>query len=160
MSEEGTKFQVFRAATAPTLEQTDVLRYEGITPDIRDGLRGLGGQAAPRSTRSRCPDSQPRPENRNCARNVSRLDRRTTSPRFASRDRDSGRDRRLRFPIAAHVPHQVAGPPGARSPSFSARRESCSSPPATGSTWLHDACTFSGRRRIPTSCSCGKSVAR
>ena len=42
MSEEGTKFQVFRAATAPTLEQTDVLRYEGITPDIRDGLRGLG----------------------------------------------------------------------------------------------------------------------
>ena len=42
MSDEGTKFQVFRAATAPTLEQTDVLRYEGITPDIRDGLRGLG----------------------------------------------------------------------------------------------------------------------
>jgi putative transposase len=25
---------------------------------------------------------------------------------------------------------------------------------------LHDACTFSGRRRIHTSCSCGKSVAR
>ena len=42
MSEEGTTFQVFRAATAPTLEQTDVLRFEGLTPDIRDGPRGLG----------------------------------------------------------------------------------------------------------------------
>jgi hypothetical protein len=39
---DATTFQVFRAETAPTLEQTDVLRYEGITPDIRDGLRGLG----------------------------------------------------------------------------------------------------------------------
>jgi hypothetical protein len=41
MSEEKPGFQVFRAATAPTLEQTDVLRYEGITPDVRQGLRGL-----------------------------------------------------------------------------------------------------------------------
>ena len=36
-----TKFQVFRAATAPTLKQTDVLRYEGLTPEIREGLKGL-----------------------------------------------------------------------------------------------------------------------
>ena len=41
MSEPEAKFQVFRGATAPTLEQTDVLRYEGLTPDIRQGLRGL-----------------------------------------------------------------------------------------------------------------------
>ena len=41
MSDDGTKFQVFRAATAPTLEQTDVLRLEGITPDIQRGLRDL-----------------------------------------------------------------------------------------------------------------------
>jgi hypothetical protein len=42
MSDDATKFQVFRGATAPTLEQTDVLRFEGLTPDIRDGLRSLG----------------------------------------------------------------------------------------------------------------------
>lgn len=36
-----TTFQIFRAADAPTLEQTDVLRYEGITPDIREGLRSM-----------------------------------------------------------------------------------------------------------------------
>lgn len=45
---EKTKFQVFRAETAPTLEQTDVLRFEGITPDISAGLKGFvkaGGQA-------------------------------------------------------------------------------------------------------------------
>jgi hypothetical protein len=41
MTDQATKFQVFRAATAPTLEQTDVLHVEGLTPDIRDGLRGL-----------------------------------------------------------------------------------------------------------------------
>lgn len=41
MSDEHTKFQIFRAATAPTLEQTDVLRVEGLTPDIREGLRDL-----------------------------------------------------------------------------------------------------------------------
>lgn len=48
MSEQTTKFQIFRAATAPTLEQTDVLRYEGVTPEIAAGLRvardgGIGG---------------------------------------------------------------------------------------------------------------------
>ena len=41
MREQDTKFQIFRGATAPTLEQTDVLHAEGITPDIREGLRGL-----------------------------------------------------------------------------------------------------------------------
>jgi hypothetical protein len=44
---EQTKFQVFRAATAPTLEETDVLRFEGVTPEIRAGLRAFvdaGGQ--------------------------------------------------------------------------------------------------------------------
>jgi hypothetical protein len=41
MTDEAGKFQIFRAADAPTLEQTDVLRYEHITPDIRDGLKGL-----------------------------------------------------------------------------------------------------------------------
>ena len=41
MSEQHAKFQVFRGATAPTLEQTGVLRYEGLTPDIRQGLRAL-----------------------------------------------------------------------------------------------------------------------
>jgi hypothetical protein len=47
MSDQTTKFRVFRAATAPTLEQTDVLRFEGITPVIADGLRAFvkaGGQ--------------------------------------------------------------------------------------------------------------------
>jgi hypothetical protein len=42
-----TKFQVFRGATAPTLEQTDVLRFESLTPAIRDGLKAFvkaGGQ--------------------------------------------------------------------------------------------------------------------
>lgn len=41
MTDATTKFQIFRAADAPTLEQTDVLRYEGLTPDIRAGLRQL-----------------------------------------------------------------------------------------------------------------------
>jgi hypothetical protein len=41
MSEQTTRFQVFRAATAPTLEQTDVLRFEGLTPDIRGGLKAF-----------------------------------------------------------------------------------------------------------------------
>lgn len=41
MADAQTKFQVFRGATAPTLEQTDVLRYEELTPDIRAGLRQL-----------------------------------------------------------------------------------------------------------------------
>ena len=47
MTDQTTKFQVFRAATAPTLEQTDVLRFEGLTPVIREGLRAFveaGGQ--------------------------------------------------------------------------------------------------------------------
>jgi hypothetical protein len=38
---DATKFQIFRGADAPTLEQTDVLRAEGITPEIREGLIGL-----------------------------------------------------------------------------------------------------------------------
>lgn len=38
MTEQPSKFQIFRAATAPTLEQTDVLRYEGVTPEIAAGL--------------------------------------------------------------------------------------------------------------------------
>lgn len=41
MSETKQKFQIFRAADAPTLEQTDVLRYEGLTPDVRAGLHQL-----------------------------------------------------------------------------------------------------------------------
>lgn len=41
MSDDATRFQVFRAAAAPTLEQTDVLRYEGLTPEIREGLGQL-----------------------------------------------------------------------------------------------------------------------
>ncbi|MDY7105159.1 MAG: cupin domain-containing protein [Actinomycetota bacterium] len=41
MTEQPTRFQVFRAADAPTLEQTDVLRYEGLTPDVRAGLKQL-----------------------------------------------------------------------------------------------------------------------
>jgi hypothetical protein len=36
---EQTKFQIFRAATAPTLEQSHVLRFEGITPEIDQGLK-------------------------------------------------------------------------------------------------------------------------
>ena len=44
MTDQATpsKFQVFRAATAQTLEETDVLRYEGITPEIATGLKALG----------------------------------------------------------------------------------------------------------------------
>lgn len=38
---EQTKFQIFRGADAPTLEQTDVLRYEGITDDVAAGLTEL-----------------------------------------------------------------------------------------------------------------------
>ena len=38
MTEQPSKFQIFKAATAPTLEQTDVLRYEGVTPEIAAGL--------------------------------------------------------------------------------------------------------------------------
>ncbi|MFV0259156.1 MAG: cytochrome P450 [Acidimicrobiales bacterium] len=41
MTDPSPKFEIFRAATAPTLEQTDVLRYEGLTPDIRAGLGQL-----------------------------------------------------------------------------------------------------------------------
>ena len=36
-------FQVFRGADAPTLEQTDVLRFEGVTPEIAAGLKSLRG---------------------------------------------------------------------------------------------------------------------
>ena len=39
MSDEKTKFQVFRAKDAPTLEQSHVLRFEGITPGISQGLK-------------------------------------------------------------------------------------------------------------------------
>ncbi len=38
MSDEAPKFQIFRAAEAPTLQQTNVLRYEGMTPVIEQGL--------------------------------------------------------------------------------------------------------------------------
>jgi mannose-6-phosphate isomerase-like protein (cupin superfamily) len=39
MTEQATKFQTFRAATAPTLEQSHVLRFEGVTPEIDQGLK-------------------------------------------------------------------------------------------------------------------------
>ena len=39
MTTQPNKFQTFRAAAAPTLEQAQVLRYEGITPDIAAGLK-------------------------------------------------------------------------------------------------------------------------
>jgi hypothetical protein len=39
MTNQATTFQVFRGADAPTLEQTDVLRVEGLTPEIKEGLR-------------------------------------------------------------------------------------------------------------------------
>ena len=39
MSDQPRKFQIFRAATAPTLEQSKVLRWEGITPEIDQGLK-------------------------------------------------------------------------------------------------------------------------
>src|SRR3546814_532708 len=39
MTDQPTKFQIFRAATAPTLAQADVLRYEGLTPIIEQGLK-------------------------------------------------------------------------------------------------------------------------
>src|SRR3546814_1091176 len=42
LTDQPTKFQIFRAATAPTLAQADVLRYEGFTPAIADGLKTLG----------------------------------------------------------------------------------------------------------------------
>lgn len=41
MTDQPTKFQIFRAATAPTLHESQVLRYEGVTETIRDGLKGL-----------------------------------------------------------------------------------------------------------------------
>lgn len=41
MDQEKTKFQVFRAADAPTLEQSKVLRFDGITPPIAEGLKGF-----------------------------------------------------------------------------------------------------------------------
>ncbi len=39
MSNPTTRFQIFRAATAPTLEQSKVLRFEGMTPEIAQGLK-------------------------------------------------------------------------------------------------------------------------
>ena len=39
MADEKTKFQIFRAETAPTLDESKVLRFEGVTPEIADGLR-------------------------------------------------------------------------------------------------------------------------
>lgn len=42
MSDSKTRFQIFRAATAPTLDETDVLRFEGITPEIAAGLKEAG----------------------------------------------------------------------------------------------------------------------
>ncbi len=39
MTQQGTRFQTFRASTAPTLEEADVLRVEGITPEIAQGLK-------------------------------------------------------------------------------------------------------------------------
>lgn len=41
MSDEKPRFQIFRAETAPTLAQSHVLRYEGLTPVIEQGLKGL-----------------------------------------------------------------------------------------------------------------------
>ncbi|MFV0523138.1 MAG: cupin domain-containing protein [Acidimicrobiales bacterium] len=41
MTEQPSRFQIFRAGTAPTLEQTDVLRYEGLTDGVREGLGQL-----------------------------------------------------------------------------------------------------------------------
>ncbi|ACG78540.1 conserved hypothetical protein [Phenylobacterium zucineum HLK1] len=40
MADEKPRFQVFRAATAPTLDESKVLRFEGLTPEISDGLKG------------------------------------------------------------------------------------------------------------------------
>ncbi|HWW58801.1 MAG TPA: cupin domain-containing protein [Sphingopyxis sp.] len=42
MTDQPTKFRIFRAATAPTLKQSNVLRYEGVTPVIAEGLQELG----------------------------------------------------------------------------------------------------------------------
>ena len=42
MTKEKPGFQVFRAATAPTLDEADVLRFEGITPEIAAGLKEAG----------------------------------------------------------------------------------------------------------------------
>lgn len=39
MSDQAPKFQIFRAETAPTLAQSNVLRYEGLTPIIEQGLK-------------------------------------------------------------------------------------------------------------------------
>lgn len=39
MADQPTKFQIFRAATAPTLQESNVLRYEGLTPVIEQGLK-------------------------------------------------------------------------------------------------------------------------
>ena len=39
MTDQPGKFRIYRAATAPTLAEADVLRYEGITPIIEQGLK-------------------------------------------------------------------------------------------------------------------------
>jgi mannose-6-phosphate isomerase-like protein (cupin superfamily) len=39
MADQAPKFQIFRAATAPTLAEAAVLRYEGLTPIIEQGLK-------------------------------------------------------------------------------------------------------------------------
>lgn len=39
MADETPRFQIFRAAEAPTLGETSVLRYEGMTPIIEQGLK-------------------------------------------------------------------------------------------------------------------------
>jgi mannose-6-phosphate isomerase-like protein (cupin superfamily) len=47
MTDQPTRFQVFRAATAPTLDESKVLRFEGVTPEIGEGLKAFvraGGQ--------------------------------------------------------------------------------------------------------------------
>ena len=39
MADQKNTFQVFRGETAPTLGQTQVLRFEGVTPEIEQGLK-------------------------------------------------------------------------------------------------------------------------
>lgn len=39
MADQTPKFQIFRADTAPTLAEAAVLRYEGLTPIIEQGLK-------------------------------------------------------------------------------------------------------------------------
>src|SRR3546814_16251666 len=42
MTDQPTKFQIFRAANAPTIAQADVLRYEDVTHAIAEGSKNMG----------------------------------------------------------------------------------------------------------------------